>query len=137
MIVSTVDKIGRDLNHHGLIRRYHPHRTKDGLAGGEGAFLACSFWYADCLVLLGRIDEATAMFNRLLRYTNDVGLLAEEYDPVHRHMLGNFPQAFSHVALINTAHNLSKTSKPAEQRSENKPEPAKSEPAHPLVEKPG
>jgi GH15 family glucan-1,4-alpha-glucosidase len=101
----------------GLIRRYDTQRTEDGLTGDEGAFLACSFWFADNLVLLGRRKEATELFERLLSLCNDVGLLPEEYDPVAGRMLGNFPQAFSHVALINSAHNLSKTDKPAEQRS--------------------
>lgn len=117
-IASTVEAIGRRLTHHGLIRRYEPSRAPDGVEGSEGAFLACSFWYVDCLVLLGRRDEACELFERLLDHCNDVGLLAEEYDPVNKRMLGNFPQAFSHVALINSAHNLSKPSKPAEQRSE-------------------
>ena len=81
----------------------------DGLPPGEGCFLACTFWLADNLMLAGRLDEATALFERLLRLTNDVGLLSEEYDPVGRRLLGNFPQAFSHVSLVNSAHNLSKS----------------------------
>ena len=83
-----------------------PAATDDGLPPGEGAFLACSFWLADAYVLLGRLDERARLFERLLALRNDVGLLAEEYDPDSRRQLGNFPQAFSHVALINTAHNL-------------------------------
>ena len=78
----------------------------DGLPPGEGCFLACTFWLADNLMLAGRLDEATALFERLLSLTNDVGLLSEEYDPVGQRLLGNFPQAFSHVSLVNTAHNL-------------------------------
>lgn len=89
----------------------------DGLPAGEGAFLACSFWLADAYVLMGRIDDARRLFERLLALRNDVGLLAEEYDPSAARLVGNFPQAFSHVALINTAHNLSRAAKPAEQRS--------------------
>ena len=85
---------------------------------GEGAFLACSFWLADNLVLQGRYPEARELFERLLALRNDVGLLAEEFDPRAGHMLGNFPQAFSHVALVNTALNLSRSAGPADQRSE-------------------
>jgi GH15 family glucan-1,4-alpha-glucosidase len=116
-VASTVKAIERHLMVDGLIRRYHTHRVRDGLPSGEGAFLACSFWFADNLVLLGRRDEAKELFEHLLGLSNDVGLLSEEYDPVERRMLGNFPQAFSHVAVINTAHNLAKREKPAEQRS--------------------
>jgi GH15 family glucan-1,4-alpha-glucosidase len=122
-VKSTVDAIGRQLMHDGLVHRYDAHRTDDGLQGGEGAFLACSFWFADNLVLVGRHEEAKELFERLLRLRNDVGLLAEEYDPVSKRMLGNFPQAFSHVALINTAHNLARAEKPAEQRSGSPREP--------------
>src|SRR5205085_2392302 len=99
---------------------YDPRHAKDGVKGSEGAFLACSFWLADNLVLLGRRPEARELFERLLSLRNDVGLLSEEYDPATGRMLGNFPQAFSHVALINTAYNLSKAEKPAEQRSGSK-----------------
>jgi GH15 family glucan-1,4-alpha-glucosidase len=129
-IRSTVEAIGRRLKKDGLVLRYHPARTHDGLKGREGAFLACSFWYADNLVLLGRRDEARELFEHLLSLRNDVGLLSEEYDPAAGRMLGNFPQAFSHVALINTAHNLAQAEKPAEQRSgsrrEVQPEPLSS-----------
>jgi GH15 family glucan-1,4-alpha-glucosidase len=89
------------------------------LPGGEGAFLACSFWLADAYVLTGRIDDARRVFERLLALRNDVGLLAEEYDTAAGRLVGicSFPQAFSHVALVNTAHNLSRATKPAQQRS--------------------
>ena len=90
----------------GLLRRYPASPDVDGLPPGEGAFLLCTFWLADTLALAGKYDEATAMFERLLALRNDVGLLSEEYDPVARRQLGNFPQAFSHVGLINTAQNL-------------------------------
>jgi GH15 family glucan-1,4-alpha-glucosidase len=80
-------------------------------------FLACSFWLADAYVMLGRVDEARALFERLLALRNDVGLLSEEYDTRLRRQVGNFPQAFSHVALVNTAHNLSHATKPVHQRS--------------------
>lgn len=115
-IVSTVEAIGRDLIADGLVRRYHTHETNDGLSGNEGVFLACSFWYVDNLVLQNRYREARDMFERLLALANDVGLLAEEYDPVAKRQLGNFPQAFSHLALINTALNLDTHAGPVEQR---------------------
>jgi GH15 family glucan-1,4-alpha-glucosidase len=120
-VCSTLEAIRRNLMVDGLVHRYDTHRTADGLPAGEGAFLACSFWFADNLVLLGRRGEAQELFEHLLRLRNDVGLLAEEYDPVGKRMLGNFPQAFSHVALINTALNLAKPDKPAEQRSGARP----------------
>ena len=123
-IRGTVEAIGRHLQVDGLIRRYDTRTRADGLSGDEGAFLACSFWYADNLVMLGRRDEAKELFERLVQLCNDVGLLSEEYDPIAGRMLGNFPQAFSHVALINTAHNLSNADKPAEQRSGQTSEPA-------------
>jgi GH15 family glucan-1,4-alpha-glucosidase len=102
-IKGTVEAIGRDLMADGLIRRYLTQETNDGLPPGEGTFLACSFWYTSNLSLQGRQDEAVAMFERLLGLCNDVGLLAEEYDHVAERQLGNFPQAFSHLALIWTA----------------------------------
>jgi GH15 family glucan-1,4-alpha-glucosidase len=117
-IRGTVEAIGRDLMVDGLIRRYHTSETQDGLSGGEGVFLACSFWYVDNLVLQDRHEEARAMFDRLLALSNDVGLLAEEYDPVGHRQLGNFPQAFSHLALINSALNLDSHAGPAAQRSQ-------------------
>jgi len=110
----------------GLVRRYDPRRTKNGLRTREGAFLACSFWLADNLILLGRREDAKYLFERLLSLRNDVGLLAEEYNTSLGRMAGNFPQAFSHVALINTAHNLAKQEKPAEQRSGKKTQPSRS-----------
>jgi GH15 family glucan-1,4-alpha-glucosidase len=90
----------------GLVLRYRTHENVDGLPPGEGVFLACSFWLVDNLVLQGRRAEARALFERLLDLRNDVGLLAEEYDPRAQRQLGNFPQAFSHLALINSALNL-------------------------------
>ena len=116
-IIETVAAIGQDLMADGLIRRYRTGETKDGLPGGEGVFLACSFWYVDNLVLQGRRREAREMFDRLLALANDVGLLAEEYDPAGKRQLGNFPQAFSHLALINSAMNLGIDPGPAAQRS--------------------
>jgi GH15 family glucan-1,4-alpha-glucosidase len=119
-VVSTTQAIRRDLTVDGLVLRYRAHDAPDGLPPGEGAFLACSFWLADNLCMQGRWDEAHELFDRLLDLTNGVGLLAEEYDPVARRQLGNFPQAFSHVALVNTAMNLGEREKPAEQRAEKK-----------------
>jgi GH15 family glucan-1,4-alpha-glucosidase len=116
-VAGTIDAIARDLSVNGFVARYDSAATDDGLPPGEGAFLACSFWLADAYVLLGRIDEGRALFTRLLALRNDVGLLAEEYDASRRRQVGNFPQAFSHVALINTAHNLTSAAKPAEQRA--------------------
>ncbi|HEU4624746.1 MAG TPA: glycoside hydrolase family 15 protein [Steroidobacteraceae bacterium] len=115
---GTLDAVGRHLMVDGLVRRYHTSETEDGLPPGEGAFLACSFWYVDNLALAGRYDEAREMFEHLLTLRNDVGLLAEEYDAHAQRQLGNFPQAFSHVALVGSAYNLNANEcpRPAEQR---------------------
>ena len=107
-MVSTVEAIARELGEGSvLVRRYNPEETDDGVDGNEGAFLACSFWLADAYACQGRQDEAKKLYERLLTLRNDVGLLAEEYDPLTRRQLGNFPQAFSHTALIGTAFLLS------------------------------
>lgn len=105
-IVGTVAAIEHDLVRHGFVDRYRTTSGVDGLPEGEGAFVLCTFWLADNYALMGRHDEAHAVFERLLATRNDVGLLAEEYDPVARRQLGNFPQAFSHLGLINTARTL-------------------------------
>jgi GH15 family glucan-1,4-alpha-glucosidase len=105
-IKKTVREIEKRLISKGLVCRYETGTGVDGLPPGEGAVLACSFWLADNYTLMGRRAEALRLFNHLRRLANDVGLYAEEYDPLARRMLGNFPQAFSHVALINTALNL-------------------------------
>ena len=110
-IKKTVREIEKRLIVNGLVRRYETTTGVDGLPPGEGAFLACSFWLVDNYTLMGRRKDALRLFNRLRRLANDVGLYAEEYDPQARRMLGNFPQAFSHVALINTALNLMMTEK--------------------------
>jgi GH15 family glucan-1,4-alpha-glucosidase len=89
----------------------------DGLPPGEGAFLACSFWLVDALLLIGKEADARRLFDRLLGVRNGVGLLSEEYDTEARRLVGNFPQAFSHIALVNSAHNLERATKPAEQRA--------------------
>jgi GH15 family glucan-1,4-alpha-glucosidase len=117
---STIEAIQRDLTEEGFVLRYRTRKSLDGLPPGEGVFLACSFWLADCLIMLGRRDEARSLFERLCRLANDVGLLSEEYDPRSGRHLGNFPQAFSHVALVNTAMNLTQEAKPVEQRAEKK-----------------
>ncbi len=113
-VVGTVDAVRAELGRSGLVRRYSTaDSTVDGLPGDEGAFLACSFWLADALHMTGRKDEAVALFERLLSVRNDVGLLAEEYDAVAGRQLGNFPQAFSHVGLVNTALTLAGLDGPA------------------------
>jgi len=114
---ATVEAIERELCVDGFVLRYLPEATAvDGLPGDEGAFLACTFWLADNLSLLGRHEEAESLFERLLALRNDVGLLSEEYDPRAGRMLGNFPQAFSHVSLVNTAYNLFNSTAPAHHR---------------------
>jgi GH15 family glucan-1,4-alpha-glucosidase len=115
---GTVAAIERELMYEGFVRRYCPSETGkvDGLPEGEGMFLPCTFWLADNYVLQGRREEGRRIFEKLLSVANDVGLLAEEYNPREKRLLGNFPQAFSHVALINTAHNLTQESGPAEHR---------------------
>jgi len=105
---GTIEAIERELMHDGFVLRYRPQETGvDGLPGSEGVFLPCSFWLADCWYLLGRKEEARELFERLLDVRNDLGLLAEEYDPRAKRQLGNFPQAFSHVALVSCARILS------------------------------
>lgn len=116
-VAGTIAAIEAELLRDGLVIRYDTGSGVDGLEPGEGAFLACSFWLADAWVLQGRRKEAEALFERLVGLANDVGLLAEEYDPVARRQLGNFPQAFSHLAMINTAHNLASAEGPAHQRA--------------------
>lgn len=118
-IRGTVEAIERRLLVNGLVLRYDTAEASDGLPPGEGAFLACTFWLADIYVLMGRIEDARRLFQRLLELRNDLGLLAEEFDPAAGRQVGNFPQAFSHISLLNTAHNLTRTKKPAEQRSDD------------------
>jgi GH15 family glucan-1,4-alpha-glucosidase len=105
-MLGTVAAVEKTLLHDGFVLRYQPLATGDGLPGTEGAFLACSFWLADNYALAGRIDEAEALFERLAGLRNHLGLLSEEYDPQLRRQIGNFPQAFSHLALISTARTL-------------------------------
>jgi GH15 family glucan-1,4-alpha-glucosidase len=117
-IRGTVASIERELVIDGLVRRYDTGQTADGLPPGEGVFLACSFWLVDAYVMCGRMDDARRLFERLIALRNDVGLLSEEYDTDARRLVGNFPQAFSHIALVNSAFNLTRAAKPAEQRAE-------------------
>jgi GH15 family glucan-1,4-alpha-glucosidase len=117
-VAGTVRAIERELLRDGLLLRYSNQHASDGLPGDEGVFLACSFWLADAYVMQGRIDDAERLFERLLALRNDLGLLAEEYDVGRRRLVGNFPQGFSHIGLVNTAYNLSRASGPARQRSE-------------------
>ncbi len=105
-VVATMDAICRSLKHGPLVDRYQSDPETDGLPGGEGSFLACSFWLVSALALAARVEEATALFEQLLALRNDVGLLAEEYDGVQGRMTGNFPQAFSHLALVDAAATL-------------------------------
>ncbi|HEV2309414.1 MAG TPA: glycoside hydrolase family 15 protein [Acidimicrobiia bacterium] len=116
-VQGTVAAIERELMPRGFVRRYETDEGVDGLPPGEGTFLPCSFWLADNLALMGRLDDALALFERLTGVANDVGLLSEEYDPSAKRLLGNFPQAMSHVALVNTAANLTGTVSPARSRS--------------------
>ena len=115
-VVATIEAIERRLVVDGLVMRYDSEESADGIAGHEGTFLLCSFWLVDCLILLDRYDHARRLFDRLLSIRNDLGLLAEEYDPVSHRLLGNFPQAFSHLGLINSALNLSGAIDPTPRR---------------------
>jgi GH15 family glucan-1,4-alpha-glucosidase len=113
---GTVAAIQRELTTDGFVARYTTDAAVDGLPPGEGVFLPCTFWLADNLALMGRLDEGRALFERLIGLANDVGLLAEEYDPAAKRQLGNFPQAFTHVSLVNSASNLSRLEGPAHRR---------------------
>ncbi|MCO6435837.1 MAG: glycoside hydrolase family 15 protein [Phycisphaerae bacterium] len=118
-ILGTIETIQQELSHSGLVARYRVESGVDGMEGDEGAFLLCSFWMVDALALAGRQKEAGELFERLLALRNDVGLLSEEYDAHRGCMLGNFPQAFSHVAMVNSALNLEDRRSPTRERSEN------------------
>jgi GH15 family glucan-1,4-alpha-glucosidase len=119
-VCGTVHAIERRLMVDGFVQRYDTEKSPDGLPAGEGAFLACSFWLVDALILQDRWNDACTLFDRLLTLRNDLGLLSEEYDPHAGRLVGNFPQAFTHVALVNSAFNLTRSEKPAEQRSQSK-----------------
>src|SRR5262249_44814533 len=118
-VTGTVRAIERDLVQNGFVLRYHTHETDDGLPTGGGSFIPCSFWLADAYSLMGRIDDARKLIERLLGLQNDVGLISEEYDPVENRLLGNFPQAFSHVALLNSIFNF-ETAKSAAKKQASK-----------------
>lgn len=118
-IVATVRAVEKRLMRGGLVLSYEDGKCSDNLPPGQGVFLACSFWLVDNYVLLGRLDDARKLFERLLGLCNDVGLLAEEYDVGSGRQVGNFPQAFSHLALINSAYNLANHRGPAKDRSKS------------------
>jgi GH15 family glucan-1,4-alpha-glucosidase len=116
-VIGTIAAVETELLVDGFLRRYDTTTADDGLPPGEGVFLACTFWLADAYAATGRLDEARQLFGRLVALANDVGLLAEEYDTTAHRMVGNFPQAFSHIALVNSAHTLTRAARPAEQRA--------------------
>ena len=107
-MLGTIEAVEEDLLHEGLVLRYRTETGVDGLAGDEHPFLACSFWLVSAYAAAGRLDDAHALFDRLVGLRNDVGLLSEEYDPVGQRMVGNFPQAFSHLALVQAAFHLAR-----------------------------
>jgi GH15 family glucan-1,4-alpha-glucosidase len=117
-VTGTTAAIERELTRDGFVERYKPKEQNDvdGLPGGEGVFLPCSFWLVDALLMQGRDDDARTLFERLVAVSNDLGLLSEEYDPAEKRLLGNFPQAFTHVGLVNSAYNLSHHDGPMRQR---------------------
>jgi GH15 family glucan-1,4-alpha-glucosidase len=117
-MVGTVDAIQRDLTRDGLVYRYRTSETDDGVPGGEGTFTICSFWLVDNLSFLGRVDEARRLFARLITYSNDLGLYSEEIDAHTGEFLGNFPQAYTHMALINAAVNLDKADRALRERGD-------------------
>ena len=128
---GTIEAIERHLMPQGLVLRYKTEDVDDGLPAGEGAFLACSFWMVCALSMLGRAQDARLLFDRLLGLRNDVGLLAEEYDIGAKRQVGNFPQALSHISLINAASEFTNTSSPGQQRARsNREQP------NPLLRKP-
>jgi GH15 family glucan-1,4-alpha-glucosidase len=116
-IAATIVAIEHRLVRDGFVLRYSTEEVEDALPPGEGAFLACSFWLVDVYILQERYDDAERLFQRLVDLRNDLGLLSEEYDPRLKRLVGNFPQAFSHLALINSAYNLSPARKPVHQRA--------------------
>jgi GH15 family glucan-1,4-alpha-glucosidase len=128
-VEATIAAIERRLLRDGFVMRYDTAQTDDGLSPGEGAFLACSFWLVDAYTLQGRMADAERLFSRLVGLCNDVGLLSEEYDPRVQRLVGNFPQAFSHMALVNSAYNVTRMEKPVEQRAQPEYTPAEAAPA--------
>jgi GH15 family glucan-1,4-alpha-glucosidase len=122
-IEATITAVERRLLRNGFVLRYSTEEVEDALPPGEGAFLACSFWLVDVYMLQDRFDEAETLFRRLVGLANDVGLLSEEYDPRAKRLVGNFPQAFSHLALVNSAYNLTRERKPVHQRAHDESAP--------------
>jgi GH15 family glucan-1,4-alpha-glucosidase len=118
-IAATIAAIEKRLLRDGFVLRYSTEQVEDALPPGEGAFLACSFWLVDVYILQERYDEAETLFRRLVGLANEVGLLSEEYDPALKRLVGNFPQAFSHLALVNSAYNLTRERKPVHQRAQD------------------
>ncbi len=113
-MLATIDAVEKRLtDERGLVYRYRAEAGVDGLAGGEGSFLLCTFWLAQALAMAGRVDRARVVFERAVAYANDVGLLAEEIDPQTGELLGNFPQAFSHIGLVNAAWAISQATRPS------------------------
>jgi GH15 family glucan-1,4-alpha-glucosidase len=131
-IEATIAAIERRLVRDGFVMRYSTEEVEDALPPGEGSFLACSFWLVDVYMLQERYDDAERLFARLVGLCNDVGLLSEEYDTRTQRLVGNFPQAFSHLALVNSAYNLTRERKPVHQRAHDQDTPA--EPAAAAVE---
>src|SRR5690606_33093867 len=113
---GTVAALESKLLRDGLVLRYDPAVASDGVGGQEGAFLACSFWLVDAYIMMDRLDDASALFERLLSLRNDLGLMAEQYDALAGRQVGNFPQAFSHLGLVNSMYNLIEAHGPASQR---------------------
>jgi len=122
-IAATISAVEKRLLHGGFVMRYSTDEVEDALPPGEGAFLACSFWLVDVYILQERYDEAETLFRRLVGLANEVGLLSEEYDPALKRLVGNFPQAFSHLALVNSAYNLTRERKPVHQRAHDEDTP--------------
>ena len=122
-VADTIAAIERTLVRDGFVMRYSTEEVADALPPGEGAFLACSFWLVDAYILQNRYDDAERLFRRLVGLCNDVGLLSEEYDPRAGRLVGNFPQAFSHLALVNSAYNLTRITKPVQQRAQDERQP--------------
>jgi GH15 family glucan-1,4-alpha-glucosidase len=122
-VVATIEAIERTLVIDGFVLRYDLDKSDDGIEGHEGTFILCNFWLVDCLVMMGRHHDAQRLFDRVVGISNDLGLLAEEYDPTADRQLGNFPQAFSHIGLINSAVNLSRAAKvaPVHERADREP----------------
>ena len=118
-IERTIAAVESRLLRDGFVMRYSTEEVEDALPPGEGAFLACSFWLVDVYTLQGRLGDAERLFRRLVGLRNDLGLLSEEYDSGTKRLVGNFPQAFSHLALVNSAYNLTRTRKPVHHRAQD------------------